>query len=174
MNRSLRRLDSVHQKLIDTVSPLEVGLFSQRPSEGEWSVAEIVQHLCLVEERVIKDLKRAIASEPQTVGFLKRLIPTSIVSSRLLRVKAPKAVNPVAVLEKEVAIENYNRARSNLKQLCAAHGSNRFRNLVFKHPFLGNIDGVATVSFVGYHEQRHYKQVREVLKKLGAQASLPA
>jgi len=28
------------------------------------------------------------------------------------------------------------------------------------------IDGVATVSFVGYHEQRHYKQIREVLRKL--------
>jgi len=174
MIRSLKRLDSIHQKLIDSVLPLEAGLFCQRPSENEWSVAEIVQHLCLVEERVIKDLTRAIASEPQTVGFLKRLIPTSIVSSRLLRVKAPKAVNPIAVLAKDEAIENYNRARSSLKQLCASHGSDRFRKLVFKHPFLGSIDGVATVSFVGYHERRHYKQIREVLKKLGAQVSLPA
>ena len=174
MNRSLRRLDSVHQRLIDTVSPLEAALFSRRPAADEWSVAEIVQHLYLVEERVIKDLKRAIASEPQTVGFLKRLIPTAIVSSRLLRVKAPKAVNPVAVVEKDEAIQNYNRARTSLKQLYASHGPDRFRKLVFKHPFLGNIDGIATVSFVGYHEQRHYKQIREVLKKLGTQASLPA
>ena len=169
MNRSLRRLDSVHQKLLETVSPLEAELYSKRPSPDEWSVAEIVQHLCLVEERVIKDLKQAIASEPQSVGLLRRLIPTSIVSSRLLRVKAPRSVNPVAVLEKEKTIENYNRARSDLKQLVSAHGHSRFRKLVFKHPFLGNIDGVATISFVGYHEQRHYKQIREVLKKLGGQ-----
>jgi hypothetical protein len=175
MNRSLRRLDSVHQRLLDTVSPLQVEIFSRRPSRDEWSVAEIVQHLLLVEERVIKDLQLAIAREPQHVGFLKRLIPTSIVSSRLLRVKAPKAVNPISVLDKAEAIENYNRARSSLKQLCASHGSNRFRKLVFKHPFLGNIDGVATVSFLGYHELRHYKQIREVLKKLRrVQASLPA
>ena len=40
----------------------------------------------------------------------------------------------------------------------------RFRNLVFTHPFLGEIDGVATVSFIGYHELRHYKQIREVLE----------
>jgi hypothetical protein len=25
---------------------------------------------------------------------------------------------------------------------------------------------VATISFVGYHEQRHYKQIREVLRKI--------
>ena len=166
MNRSLKRLDTVHQKLIETVAPLEAGLFSTRPAKDEWSVAEIVQHLCLVEERVLKDLEREIAKAPQNVGFLKRLVPTSIVSSRLLRVKAPKAVNPVAVLEKDVAIENFNHARNSLKELCASHGHDRFRKLVFKHPFLGDIDGVATISFVGYHEQRHYKQIREVLKKL--------
>ena len=167
MNRPLKRLDSVHHQLLETVSPLDPGLFSKRPSDDEWSVAQIVQHLCLVEERVIKDLEAALAKEPQSVGFLRRLLPTSIVSSRLLRVKSPKAVRPVAVLEKEVTIENFNRARNSLKQLCSTHGHDRFKKLVFKHPFLGDIDGVATISFIGYHERRHYKQIREVLKKLG-------
>jgi hypothetical protein len=166
MKRSLKRLDSVHHKLLEAVSPLEPEVFSQQPSESEWSVAQIVQHLCLVEERVLKDLELAIAKEPRSVGLLRRLVPTSIVASRLLRVKSPKAVTPVAVLEKNVAIENFNHARSSLKQLCSTHGPDRFKKLVFKHPFLGEIDGVATISFVGYHEQRHYKQIREVLKKL--------
>src|SRR5256885_10459264 len=159
MNRALKRLDSVHNKLIETVSPLEPAVFSQRPSEAEWSVAEIVQHLCLVEERVIKDLERGIAKEPQSVGFLKKFVPTSIVSSRLLRVKAPKAVNPVAILEKDVAIENFNRARNSLKELCAAHGHDRFRQMVFKHHFLGDIDGVASTTFVGYQLQRLFQHI---------------
>lgn len=167
MNRALKRLDVVHQKLMDTVAPLDSKLFTQRPTDSEWSVAEIVQHLCLVEERVIKDLKRAIAAEPGRVSFLKRFIPTAIVSSRLVRVKAPKAVSPIEVVEKETAIDNYNRARQSLKDLCTTHGKERFKQLVFKHPFLGDIDGTATVAFVGYHEQRHFKQIREVLKKLG-------
>ena len=101
-------------------------------------------------------------------------MPTSIVSSRLLRVKAPRAVDPETnrpsdaheVSAKADAICNYNRARNDLKQLCTTHGSDRFRQIVFKHPFLGEIDGVATVSFVGYHERRHFKQIREVLKTL--------
>ena len=45
------------------------------------------------------------------------------------------------------------------------------KQMVFKHPFLGEIDGIATVSFVGYHELRHYKQIREVIKKLGSSDS---
>ena len=166
MKKVLQRLDSVHQKLLEVVSPLEPSLYSQRPAEGEWSVGEIVHHLALVEERVIKDLEGAIARAPQRVGFFRRLIPTAIVSSRLIRVKAPKAVKPLDAPAKDVGIQNLDRARSALKTLCATHGNDRFRQLVFKHPFLGNIDGVATVSFLGYHEQRHYKQIREVLRKL--------
>jgi hypothetical protein len=169
MQRALKRLDSVHQKLISEISPLEPHIYTKRPAEGEWSVAEIVQHLCLVEGRVTKELGAAISREPRRVGFFRRLIPTSIVSMRLVRVKAPKAMNPLDSPARDQAIENFDRARSNLKALCAAHSEERFRNLVFTHPFLGEIDGVATVSFVGYHELRHYKQIREVLRKLDSE-----
>ena len=168
MNRSLKRLDVVHQKLLDTVQPLDTELFMQRPSDNEWSVAEILQHLYLVEERVVKDLTRAIAAEPGHVSFLKRFLPTSIVSLRIRKFQAPRAVNPVEVPEKDAVLANYNGARQALKDLCNSHGLKRFRTLVFNHPFLGRIDGAATVAFVGYHEQRHLKQIREVLKKLGA------
>jgi hypothetical protein len=166
MKKTLHRIDAVHQKLIDIITPIEPESFSRRPAKDEWSVAEIVQHLALVEERVIQDLEKATANGPQRAGFLKRLIPTSIVASRMIRVKSPRAVRPVAVLDKDNAIESLQQARNSLKAFCATHDKNRLRNLVFKHPFLGNIDGVATISFVGYHEQRHYKQIREVLRKI--------
>jgi hypothetical protein len=171
MKKPLKRLDSVHQKLIDTIIPLNSELFIQRPSINEWSVAEIVQHLCLVEERVLRDLERAFAGPPRRVGFFRRWIPTSIVSIRLIRVKAPKAVKPLDAPAMDVAIESFNRSRNALKTLCATYGKDRFRDIVFKHPFLGDIDGVATISFVGYHERRHYKQIREVLRKLANGAS---
>jgi hypothetical protein len=151
---------------LSVVSPLAPDIYSQRPTAGEWSVAEIVHHLCLVEARVIKELESAIALPPRRVGFLRRFLPISIVGVRLVRVKAPKAMNPLDAPDKHEALAGFESTRNNLKTLCATHGAERFRNLIFKHPFLGEIDGVATVSFVGYHEQRHYKQIREVLKTL--------
>ena len=171
MKRILRRLDSVHEKLLRTVTPLDPKLFSQRPTENEWSVGDIIQHLSLVEERVVKDLEKAVAREPQRVSLVKRMMPTSIVSSRLLKVKSPKAVAPVAPTEKDAAIQALQSARQKLKSFCDSHDQARFRTLIFKHPFLGDIDGVATISFVSYHEQRHYKQIREVLRKIGAPIS---
>ncbi|MEP6743330.1 MAG: DinB family protein [bacterium] len=167
MKRVLKRLDRVHEKLNATLAPLNEDLFTRQPADGGWSVAQILQHLRLVEERVTKDLEKGIERRGARVRLLKRLIPTSIVALRLVRVKAPKAVNPLEAPDKQTAIENLNRARSNLKKLCADHGD-CFRQVIFKHPFLGEIDGVATISFVGYHEQRHYKQIREVLRNLAA------
>lgn len=166
MNKTLRRLDSIHSKLVDTITPIDDPLFSRSPAEKEWSIAEIVHHLCLVEERVIKELETELANPPRRVGLLRRLIPTSIVASRLLRVKAPRAVNPLDPPTRAEVIANYDAVRSRLKDLCSTQGPNRLKQVVFKHPFLGEIDGTATISFIGYHELRHYKQIREVIKKL--------
>jgi hypothetical protein len=168
MNRALRRLDSIHSKLLNTIVSIDDQVFSRNPSETEWSVAEIVHHLCLVERRVIKELEKELANPPRRLGALRRLVPTAIVASRLVRVKAPKAMNPVDPPARDEIIENYNAARNKLKELCATYGRQRLKQVVFKHPFLGDIDGTATVSFVGYHEIRHYKQIREVLGKLNA------
>ncbi|MEP6920781.1 MAG: DinB family protein [bacterium] len=166
MKRILNRLDSTHQKLLDTVSPLAPQLFSQRPSANEWSVAEIVHHLHLVEELVIKQMEQELQKPPQQIGLLRKLIPISIVALRLTRVKAPKAATPLEPPAKEENIAGLNSTRAKLKELCAKQGEARLKKMVFIHPVLGQIDGTATVSFVGYHELRHYKQIRDVLKKL--------
>lgn len=160
-------MDSIHAKLLDTITPIEDSLFSRSPADNEWSIAEIVHHLCLVEKVVIKELEKELANPPKRIGLLRKFIPTSIVASRLLRVKAPKGVNPLNPPARAEVLANYDAARSRLKELCSTHGQDRLKHVVFKHPFLGEIDGTATVSFVGYHELRHHKQIREVIKKLG-------
>ena len=166
MQRIIKRLDSVHGQLTGTVTPLAAEVFSKRPAAEEWSVSEILHHLNLVESRVIKELEKALSGTPQRLGLLRRLVPTSIVGSRLIKVKAPKAMNPTAAPEKEQSLADYDETRSRLKSLCEKHGRDRLQQVVFKHPFLGKMSGVAAVSFLGYHEKRHLKQIKEVLIKL--------
>lgn len=168
MNRVLARLDSTRNRLLETIEPLDDDAFARRAAEGEWSVAEILHHLYLVEDRVIKELEKALRQEPRQLSLLRRLVPTSIVASRLIKVKAPKAMVPGESPERKRTLESLKATRSKLKELCETHGAQRLRQTIFKHPFLGEISGVATVSFVAYHEHRHYKQIREVLKKLAS------
>ena len=166
MKRVLNRLDSVHQKLSTTVAAIDPNLFPKRPAENEWSVAEVIQHLCLVEARTLSGLELALQAPPTKVSPLKKLIPP-IVSVRFPRVKAPKAVEPLSSLPKEESLSSYNDVRARLKEFCIEHGRNQLNQTSLRHPFFGDIDGVTAVSMVAFHEQRHYKQIREILKKLG-------
>ncbi|HKR59821.1 MAG TPA: DinB family protein [Pyrinomonadaceae bacterium] len=166
MQRILNRLDTAHEKIVATVLPLSTEVFCQRPSEKEWSVSEILHHLNLVETSVIKELEKGLADSPRRFSLRRRFVPIAIVGTRVIKVQSPKSVVPIDAPEKEKNLANYNDTRSRLKALCATHGRERLQLTVFKHPFLGELSGVAAVSFLGYHEIRHLKQINEVLNKL--------
>ena len=169
MKGTLKRLDTVHEKLSVAVRTTNPSLYSKRPGENEWSIAEVVQHLCLVEERVLEALKKNLErGAPAKVGVLQKLVPMRLVSLRFKKLKAPQMVTPQDPPAMDELLRDFEGIRGRLKQLCAEYGSERLKTVSIKHPFLGDIDGVAAVSMVNFHEERHYKQIREILKKLGA------
>src|SRR4051812_46185741 len=94
MKSTLRRLDAVHRQLASTVGAIDPALLAKRPAENEWSVAEVVEHLCLVEGAVMGYLKSKLDQPPVKVSFLKKLLPMHIVSLRVKRLQAPKIVRP--------------------------------------------------------------------------------
>lgn len=166
MKRTLNRLDTVHEKLSVAIRTTSPSLYSKRPGENEWSIAEVVQHLCLVEERVLEALKKSLEKGPAKVGFVKKLIPMRIVSLRFKKLKAPQMVTPRDPPAMDQLLRDFDEVRGRLKQMCAEYGRDRLKAISFKHPFLGEIDGVAAVSMINFHEERHYKQIRDILKKL--------
>ena len=168
MKGTLKRLDTVHEKLSVAVRTTNPSLYSRRPGENEWSIAEVVQHLCLVEAAILKALQKGLDGGPAKVGFMKKLIPMRLVSLRFKKLKAPKIVTPKDPPAMDELLKDFDEVRGRLKQLCAEYGSQRLKAVSVKHPFLGNIDGVAAVSMVNFHEERHLKQIREILKKLKA------
>ncbi|MBA3768080.1 MAG: DinB family protein [Acidobacteria bacterium] len=169
MEKVFARLDSTHRELMETITPIDDEQFAHRPSPNEWSIAEIVHHLCLVEQRVLKGLEAELSNPPVRVRLLQRLMPVSLlVGSRVVRVKAPKTVEPLDPPSKKEVIANYESVRRNLKEFSAVHGPERMKQLAMKHPFLGTFDGVTAIAFVGHHERRHFKQIKETLKKIGS------
>lgn len=168
MKGTLKRLDTVHEKLSVAVRTTNPSLYYKRPSENAWSIAEVVQHLCLVEQAILKALNKSLENGPAKVGFLKKMIPMRLVSLRFMKLKAPKIVTPKDPPAMDELLTDYDQVRGRLKQLCAEYGSDRLKAVSIKHPFLGDIDGVAAVSMINFHEERHYKQIREILKKLEA------
>jgi len=170
MKSTLKRFDAVHQQLASEVSAIDPALVSKRPAENEWSVAEVVEHLCLVEGAVMGYVKAKLNEPPVRVSFLKKLLPMRIVSLRVKRLQAPKIVEPSRNLPPlEELLKKYDTIRADTKEVCIKEGRERLSGVCFKHPYFGDMDGAATVSMLAFHEQRHLKQIRQILKKLSAQ-----
>src|ERR1700752_840586 len=166
MKKTIRRLDSIHQQLKSTVSPIGPEQFSKRPNENEWSVAEVVQHLYLVEERVLAELERKVKEPPVKTSLFKKLIPMRIVAFRFKRVTAPKAVRATELLPKDSGLRRYDEARERMKKCCSEQGKPRLNQVSLLHPVFGNIDGAAAVRMLAFHEVRHFKQINEIIRKL--------
>lgn len=167
MKKEIAQLDTTHQKLLDLIEPIEDEDFGRRPSPDRWSLAEIVHHLCMVEQRVLEELERSLERPAVHVGLLQRLIPVRLlVGRRVVRVKAPKTVEPLDAPSKAEAIANYEKVRRTLKEFTAMHGRERLQKIGIKHPFLGQFDGIGAISFVGHHETRHIRQIKETIRKI--------
>jgi hypothetical protein len=167
MKSTLKRFDAVHERLVSTVSAVDPALLAKRPAENEWSVAEVVEHLCLVEGAVMGYLKSKLDQPPVKVSFWKKFLPMRIVSLRVKRLQAPKIVQPTANLPPmNELLKKYDALRADTKDVCVKEGRGRLSNICFKHPYFGDMDGAAAVSMIAFHEQRHLKQINEILKKL--------
>jgi uncharacterized damage-inducible protein DinB len=166
MKSTLKRLDTIHRKLASTIGSADPALLYKRPAENEWSVAQVVDHLCLVEEAIINYLKSRLDKPPVKVSLIRKLLPMRIVSLRFKRLQAPEVVRPESNQPPmDALLQRYDNLRGQLTQMCIDDGE-RLRNVCFKHPYFGDMDGAKTVSMIAFHEQRHYKQIRETLKKL--------
>ena len=166
MKSKIRHLDSVHSRLANEIANVEPELLAKRPAADEWSVGEVIHHLLLVEQRVLDELEKGLEQPPQKIGPLKNLIPMRLISWRFIRVSAPKAVTPAGFNNAHETMQTWETCRSRLKQFCASADPKRLKQTAFPHPFLGNINGLAAISMVAYHEERHYKQIREILAKI--------
>jgi len=163
---NLARLDSVHLQLTTYVNGLGDDVFVRRGADGQWSVADVIQHLYLVEDRVVTALKQNVALDPVKIPLRKRVIPMRLISYRLFRVEAPKAVRPVESLARNELLSQFDAVRATTKAFCAKYPAARLKQTAFIHPFLGQIDGTAAIAMVGFHEHRHLKQIREIVNRL--------
>jgi len=170
MKSTLKRLDRVHRQLASTIGAVDPALLSKRPAPDEWSVAEVVEHLCLVEGAVMGHLKAKLDQPPVKVSFWKKFFPMRIVSLRVKRLQAPKMVRPAQDLPPmDELLKKFDAIRADTKDVCLREGRERLRGACLKHPYFGDMDGAAAVSMVAFHEQRHLKQIRDILKQVRLQ-----
>jgi hypothetical protein len=140
----------------------------REPAPGRWSVAGIIEHLAIVEERVAGALAARIASaradgvavETSTDPVLPSFDLARIVN-RTKRFNAPDAIHPTG-LTALAAWDALERAGGRIRAVLRAGDGLALDTVTHEHPAFGPISIYEWFAVVGSHEARHAGQILEI------------
>ena len=161
----LQLLASSRARFLATLDTVPEDRWRQSSRPGVWSAAELAAHVTMVERSVNKNAVRILGVAPASVPLLKRIhLPVRISSYRLFKVKSPFQMKQELLEDKPKHIEMLAASRKLTVDFLEA---NRQRDLAAyraPHPLLGSINLYDWYKFIAYHEERHRKQLRDVVE----------
>lgn len=163
----LGHLDDTRSALERAVAAVPESARATRPAPESWSVAEIVEHVSLVEARIatalVEKIENAIANGLATESETTPVIAEAFVNDFLDRSErrtASDASQPHgASLEASWSVLHAQRRR--LRDAVMAADGLALGSLRMPHPRVGDIDLYQWLTFLGAHEARHVVQVHE-------------
>lgn len=161
-------LDAQREVLRDAVDAVPSAARELTPSPGVWSVANVIEHLAIVERRVAGFMSALIAAA-KSEGLaaetaIEPLLPTSDVervADRSVRFAAPDPLQPTG-LDAAAAWAALEEAGRSLRDAALAGDGLALGTLMRPHPVFGPISLYQWIAFAGAHEARHAAQIREI------------
>jgi len=172
---TLNYLDTERGELHDAVELVPPALREQQPGPDRWSVAQVLQHLTLIENRIAKLVGKRIAGaraeglgpELETSPILNTRHAAKI-ADRSFRVTAPEEIRPPSDVDAASAWTALEQSRETLRAAVLSGDGLALSEVMHPHPVLGEINLYQWILFVGSHEVRHTAQVREIGDQLKA------
>lgn len=141
-----------------------------RPSPDAWSIAEIVEHLSIIEAQLSKLFammvrKAEAAGATQAAGSSFRPVDLNHFIERSMKEKytAPETVRPRGNVSIADSLDRMRRSRAELHELRPKLEAMDLSGLTYPHPAFGPLDLYQWLAFVGVHEDRHLRQIEAAL-----------
>jgi len=157
--------EEAREALLNSVRDVQHEPFNQKSASDEWSMKQILEHLYLMEGAIANNIEKQLASGKEEEAK-KRPIELSV--DRSTKVEAPNAFQPTddeaSILEMEEKLATSHQA---LQKIANEYSEATLAKKAMPHPAFGKMSLDQWITFVGYHEERHTKQIEEVKEKLG-------
>jgi hypothetical protein len=148
----------------DTIS---VEKWDKCPGTNEWSAAQLVAHLLVVERVVLTRVDQLTQQSPIPVPFPKRMhLPMWLVEARVIRRKSPVPLDESLLAEKEAMLGELRRVRERTMAFISETERRDLSCYCWRHPFLGMLNVYEWMEMIAAHQLRHTKQVREIEARL--------
>ncbi|MEO8573455.1 MAG: DinB family protein [Pyrinomonadaceae bacterium] len=164
--------NKIRARLKELVSPLTDEQTSTRPDGEKWTVAQIVEHIAMVDGSAMricaKLLKKAQESGKTSDG--KVVISDNFLQKgseiSTMKVEAPEVVHPNAGQSIPDSLATLDETSGQLEHMRELFESVDGTELKFPHPFFGEISAQEWLALKGGHEMRHIRQIKNVLAKI--------
>ena len=171
-------MDSTREALLARAREMNESFAMIPPREGEWSAAQNLAHLALVESGVTAFMEKAIAAaRDQGVGpdrseesFMNSLDQWRVAEPHTRRT-SPSRVTPDAGKPVRESIDSLIASRERLKSIILENADIDLHSIRREHPAVGVIDIYQWALFVAQHEERHRKQMERALDEVTERAA---
>ncbi len=141
--------------------------WTRKPNAREWSAAEVVAHLIMVERAVVRSAQHVIAKPPIDVGFWEQAhLPLWLVKTRFIRVQTPLALDPKMIADKEQMLGELRLTREDSLQFLAEAQNQDLTAYGWPHVFLGRLNVCEWFEMIAAHQARHSKQIKKIARGL--------
>ena len=174
--RLAETMDYVEEKrkeLLQSFAGAPSSRLSQRGAQDRWSVAEILDHLRMVESGVARLINKRVGQAKEAgLGEEKStasVMPSFDKYSTLLEsavLKSPEVVLPRTDVDFEEVFAGLGSSREALRAAVVSANGLALGEIKHTHPILGELDLYQWLIFVGQHEGRHRKQIDRTLKSI--------
>lgn len=170
----IQHLHDNRRALRAAIDAVPVADRERRPSPERWSVAEVVEHLAIVEGRVTARLTEAFDATPpaaQSQGRAAQPVDRSFldrVGNRTNRFKTGPSSEPQGGIDVEAAWAAAASSRDAFLRLLERSNGRDVAGIVFPHPAFGPLTFYQWAVFLSGHDARHADQIREIAGELAA------
>jgi len=156
--------DQAREELLQEVNKLTDEEINRKPTEGKWSIRQIMEHLVLMEGGIAKTVAEQLSSEDKHNTADK---PIEFTINRETKVQAPEFMVPGdEFLTLDALKQKLAYTHEQLNQLAEHADPDELATRSYPHPVFGEMNLKQWIPFVGYHEKRHIEQIREVKEAL--------
>jgi hypothetical protein len=154
---------------VETVPPDRRG---DRPAPERWSVAEVLEHLAMVEAAVLKGCSRQLAAareaglpfEADTSSIIDAM-PPARVANRDRLIVAPERLRPTGI-DATTAWTRIEHTRSQFLDFVKSCDGLALAQVSMPHPVFGPMNLYQWLLFAAGHHARHAAQIREIGRQL--------
>jgi hypothetical protein len=166
------RLDRSRAGLRSAIDVVPVATRGVRPAPDRWSVAEVVEHLSIVErlfgDRVATALDAAAARLGREQAD-RASLPDPIearMADRVNKRTAIEAARPQGAVSCDDAWAAIELGHQRLRAIVARGDGLALGEVTSDHPFFGTLSVYQWIELIAAHESRHTEQIKEIAAAL--------